>query len=172
MGKRSAAKVHTGSPKRSVSPRTAKKLKEDFTPSPIPSDVQQVYDQYEPKHKRVLLELRRLIFETAKQDGRIGALEETLKWNEPAFLTTTTKSGSTLRIGYSKLSRTPALFVSCSTPLLQRLKQMDTSYQLDYFGLRDIAVPEITETNKKMLQTCILKTLTYHLDKKKKKTTS
>lgn len=138
----------------------------------IPPSVKEVLEKnYSEKDRRILLELRGLIFETAQLDARIGTLTETLKWGEPAYLTQETKSGSTLRLGYSKLSQTPAMFVSCSTPLLQIFKEIDKERVLKYYGLRDIAVPQITEVNKKVLQTCMLKTLTYHLDKKKKNST-
>lgn len=144
-----------------------------FNPPPIPSKVQTVFDSYESATERqVLLELRKLIFATAQSDDRIGPLTETLKWGEPAYLTEATKAGSTLRLGHSKLSNSPAMFVSCSTPLLKTLQKLDGSGVLSYHGLRDIAVPQVTAENKAMLQTCILHTLTYHLNKKDAKSPS
>jgi hypothetical protein len=40
---------------------------------------------------------------------------------------------------------------------------------LDCQGLRDIGVTKVTEQNRAMLQTCMVKTLTYHLEKKDQK---
>lgn len=143
---------------------SSKHAKEDV-PN-IPPKVKEAYEKYKEADRAVLLQLRDLVFITAGSDNRIGELTETLKWGEPAFLTEETKSGSTLRLGYSKLSKSPALFVSCSTPLLTTLKDLDSARSLEYHGLRDITVPKITSRNKEMIRTCILKTLTYHLDKK------
>lgn len=134
----------------------------------MPSVVANVYNTaYDEAERRVLLALRNLILQTAAEDERIGPLTETLKWGEPAFLTEETKSGSTLRLGRSSLSKTPALFVNCSTPLLAHLQEIDQGGVLEYHGLRDIAVPEITSRNRSMIQTCIRRTLTYHLERKK-----
>lgn len=47
-----------------------------------------------------LAHLRRLIFFVAAQDERIGELEETLKWGVPAYLTSVSKSGTTIRIDW------------------------------------------------------------------------
>lgn len=147
--------------------KSSNSSKTDAEGAKIPPEVLKAYEKYKDDDRQVLLELRHLVIKTARDDNRIGKLTETLKWGEPAFLTDETKAGSTLRLGYSKLSNSPALFVSCSTPLLMTLKELDTAGVLQYHGLRDIAVPNITSKNTGMIQTCILKTLTYHLDKKK-----
>jgi hypothetical protein len=47
-----------------------------------------------------LAHLRRLIFFVAAQDEHIGGLEETLKWGVPAYLTSVSKSGTTIRIDW------------------------------------------------------------------------
>ena len=49
-----------------------------------------------------LLALRELIFRTAAETPGVGEIEETLKWGEPAYVTTASKSGSTIRIGWKK----------------------------------------------------------------------
>lgn len=43
--------------------------------------------------------LRRLVIETAGETDGVDALEETLKWGEPSFVT---KNGSTLRMDWKK----------------------------------------------------------------------
>ncbi len=60
--------------------------------------VEAVFSTYPKPIKAKLLALRRLIFDTAKTTSGVGALEETLKWGQPSYLTTETKSGSTIRI--------------------------------------------------------------------------
>jgi len=46
-----------------------------------------------------LLDLREMIFDIAQKTPGVGAIEETLKWGQPAYLTPVTKSGSTIRLG-------------------------------------------------------------------------
>jgi hypothetical protein len=60
--------------------------------------VDAVFKAYPAPIRSKLLALRRLIFDTAKATRGVGALEETLKWGQPSYLTTETKSGSTIRI--------------------------------------------------------------------------
>ena len=57
-----------------------------------------VFDGYPRAVKAKLLALRRLIFDTAKTTKGVGTLEETLKWGQPSYRTTETRSGSTIRI--------------------------------------------------------------------------
>ena len=51
-----------------------------------------------------LLRLRGLILDIASADPDIGPLEETLKWGQPAFLTSDSGSGTTVRIHRHKQS--------------------------------------------------------------------
>jgi hypothetical protein len=57
-----------------------------------------VFAAYPKPLKAKLLALRRLILDTAATTTGVGALEETLKWGQPSYLTAATKSGSTIRI--------------------------------------------------------------------------
>ncbi len=67
--------------------------------------------------KEGLLALRRLIFETAAQTPGVGALKETLKWGQPAYLTPETRSGSTIRLGVPKQGGF-ALYAHCQTTII------------------------------------------------------
>ena len=62
--------------------------------------VAETFDSYPPNMRRALLALRSLIFETAASTDGVGVLEETLKWGEPAYLTSESRSGSTVRIAW------------------------------------------------------------------------
>jgi hypothetical protein len=55
--------------------------------------VAQVFAQYPRKMKQKLLFLRSLIFSIAAETEKVGLLEETLKWGEPAYLSRTRKVG-------------------------------------------------------------------------------
>jgi hypothetical protein len=72
-----------------------------------------------PESVTGLLELRRLILETAVETDGAGKIVETLKWGQPSYLTEKPKSGTTIRIAKdgSELGDI-ALYVSCSTSLV------------------------------------------------------
>ena len=62
---------------------------------PTPFEDPQVaahFAAYPAAVKKKMLSLRELIFEVAAQSPAMGALEETLKWGEPAYLTAQSKS--------------------------------------------------------------------------------
>lgn len=135
----------------------------------IPIKVLRVFSSYQTDHQTILLKIRQLIFETASTDKCIGPLTETLKWGEPAYLTEETKSGSTLRLGISKDSQGPAVFVSCNTALIQNFKQLGSD-SLSFIPPREISFPEWKDDVCEALRRCIYMTLTYHLNKKSKVT--
>ena len=64
--------------------------------------VARVFNRYPKKMKQKLMRLRQLIFDVAAKTKDVGQLEETLKWGEPAYLTSQTKSGSLIRIDAKK----------------------------------------------------------------------
>lgn len=64
-----------------------------------------------------LMDLRALIFDVASDTPQAGAVEEALRWGQPAYLTPSTKSGSTVRLGVPKQGGF-ALFVHCQTSLI------------------------------------------------------
>ena len=54
-------------------------------------EVVEVFDSYPESIRLKLMFLRQLIFEVAAENKTIGKIEETLKWNEPSYLTTQSK---------------------------------------------------------------------------------
>ena len=91
----------------------------------------------EPLRAR-LLALRRLIFDTARTTGGVGALEETLKWGQPSYLTSETKSGSTIRIDRVKSAANRyAVFFHCQTDLVETFRELYPT-ELSYGGNRSI----------------------------------
>jgi len=63
-----------------------------ITRNPI---VEDVFSAYPDDVKDQMIKLRKLVFDTAKEIDHVNAIEETLKWGEPSYLT---KIGSTLRM--------------------------------------------------------------------------
>lgn len=127
--------------------------------------MQAVFDSYPPQLRKALLALRQLIITTAVNTPGVGALEETLKWGEPAYLTTQSKSGSTLRIDRKKNQDRYAIYFNCNTTLVDTFRSMfPHSFTFEgnralVFALRD-ALPQ------EDLAFCIAIALTYHLKKK------
>ncbi len=110
-----------------------------------------------------LLALRELVLETANENPAIGPLEETLKWGEPAFLTSTTKSGTTIRINrHNKDDNQYAMYVHCQTDLLDRYRQLygDT---LTFDGNRAVVFNIAEKPPIEAVKHCIAMALTYHL---------
>ena len=130
-------------------------------------DVERIFNSYSAPLKVRLLSLRTLIFKTAAANKAIGPLEETLKWGQPSYLTSRTKSGTTLRIGaIGKDDKHYGLFVHCQTSLVATYKELYPD-QLIFEGKRCIRVDLEQDPPTDILRHCIELALTYHLHKRK-----
>lgn len=110
-----------------------------------------------------LMELRRLILDTVRDNPAIGPLEETLKWGEPAFLTSATGAGTTVRINRHKKSADQyAFYVNCRTDLIERYKQLYGD-QLTFDGNRAVVFDISAQLPVDPVRHCIAMALTYHL---------
>lgn len=93
-----------------------------MTPFSDPAVVQAFDAAPLPVRKRLLV-LRELILKTAAANAGVGDIEETLKWGEPAYLTTASRSGSTIRMGWKPGSPDRyALYFNCKTDLIETFK--------------------------------------------------
>ena len=112
--------------------------------------------------------LRALIFETAAATEGVGALEETLKWGQPSYLTRETGSGSTVRIDRVKGApgRT-AVYFHCQTDLVPTFRQLYPD-EMTYGGNRAIEFGPDEPLPIEALRHCIALALTYHLRKKRR----
>lgn len=128
--------------------------------------VKQKFNSY-PKHIKPKMEnLRKLIYEVAENTDGAGELEETLKWGEPAYLTSKTKSGTTIRIDWKpKSPEQIAMYVNCKTTLISTFRSL-FSDDLNFEENRAIVFPVKRPIPKKQLMICIRMALRYHLDKK------
>ena len=121
--------------KKSAAKRVARKPSPNFRDSAVDS----VFKAYPKPLKAKLLALRRLIFDTASATTGVGALEETLKWGQPSYLTTETKSGSTIRIDQVKSAANQyAVYFHCQTDLVETFRELYPT-ELSYGGNRSIA---------------------------------
>lgn len=124
------------------------------------SDVARVFESYPAALRRRLLRLRALIFDTAAGLG-VGPLEETLRWGEPAYVTTT-GSGSTIRINRRRQNpRQYAMYFHCRTSLVDTFR---TAFPgtFTFEGSRAIVFDEGDRVPVRELAVCIETALTYH----------
>jgi hypothetical protein len=130
------------------------------------SEVQTVFNSYPQKVKSKLLYLRQLIFDTASEIENIGEIEETLKWGEPSYLTSKSKSGSTIRIAWKETQAEQySMYFKCTANLVPAFR--DKYSQLFRFGgNRSIDFKLNDEIPVRELKQCIALALTYHHNKK------
>lgn len=124
------------------------------------------FSAYPPKFRRKLLALRKLILETAEVTEGVGEIEETLKWGEPAYLTSQSKSGSTIRIDWKESApREYAMYFHCQTNLIETFRKRFPD-EFTYDGKRRIVFGENDPVPVEALSSCIAVALTYHRNKK------
>jgi hypothetical protein len=133
----------------------------------IDNEVNQIYGAYPKIVRDKLLTIRELIFDLASSNKSIGEIEETIKWGEPSYLTSKTKSGSTIRLGWNASKPEQfAIYFNCKTTLVDSFKEMfGTTFK--YAGNRCIWFNLNDQVPMKELSICLSLALTYHLDKKK-----
>ena len=129
--------------------------------------VDAVFGAYPKPLKTKLLALRRLIFDTARTTKGVGALEETLKWGQPSYLTPETKSGSTIRIDQVKSAANRyAVYFHCQTDLVETFRELYPT-EFSYGGNRSILLNAEDAVPEQALRHCVALALTYHLNKRK-----
>jgi len=128
-------------------------------------DVRAVFAAY-PRETRVrLLNLRNLIPETAATTQGAGEIEETLKWGQPSYLTSTTKSGTTIRIDAVKGDPTRyALYVNCQTNLIEIFRELYPD-ALSLEGNRAVLFNVADTFPHDIISHCVSLALTYHRNK-------
>lgn len=125
-------------------------------------DVAQKIARYPLKAQAQLRLLRELILEVAAKTPGVGSIDETLKWGEPAYLTTASKSGSTIRIDWKPADPDHvALYFICHTQLVDQFRSMFGAL-LAFEGDRAILIGLEDALPVAELRECISLALTYH----------
>ena len=120
------------------------------------------FASYPPHVRRRLMELRELILTTADATSEVGALEETLKWGEPAYLTSETRAGSTIRIEWKNARPDEyAMYFNCKTSLVEHFRSL-FPYDFRFEGNRALVFELDASLPQDALQFCIAAALTYH----------
>ena len=125
-------------------------------------EVSAVYNSYPQKMRESLLYLRELIYEVASDEEDEISIEETLKWNEPSYLT---PNGSTIRLAWRKSKPEEyGIFFNCKTKLIPTFREL-FSDRFSFEGDRAILFKIDDKIAIKELKYCILLSLTYHCRK-------
>jgi len=136
-------------------------------PAPIESaDVAAVFASYPEAVRPRLFALRQLILDTAEETSGVGAIEETLKWGQPAYLTSETGSGSTIRIAPTgpKSGHDYAMYFICHTDLVATFEHMFGDV-FTYERNRALLFEVGDNIPKAQLRECVAMALTYHRSK-------
>jgi hypothetical protein len=124
-------------------------------------------DAHPVASRRQLLALRKLILDTARTTEGVGPLDEALKWGQVSFLTSASKSGSTIRIDRVKSAENQvAVYFHCQTNLVGTFRERYP--ELSYSGNRAILLDAEKKLPEAKLRHCVALALTYHLAKRKK----
>jgi hypothetical protein len=150
--------------------KRVKKIPPPRSANPRNPKVAVAFSNYPEPIKSRLLALRRLILETAQTTEGVGTLEEALKWGQVSYLTTESKSGSTIRIDQIKSETRPAanqyaVFFHCQTNLVETFRELYP--ELSYSGNRAILLSAAEKLPEASLRHCIALALTYHRSKRK-----
>ena len=109
----------------------------------------------------VLLRLRELVFEVARELSAVGELDESLKWGEPAYRPRN-GAGTTVRIDWKE--RDPefvAVYVPCQTDLIERWRGR-FSELFEFEGNRAVKLRWREPLPEYALRACLHDALTYH----------
>lgn len=130
--------------------------------------VRTVFEACDEPARACLLDLRRLILETAMVTEGVGAITETLKWGQLAYLPTTPRIGTTIRIDHDRASPDMcSLFVHCQSGLIDSFRQYYPTI-FTYCEKRSLSFSINEPMPKNELRHCIALALTHHLRKRKK----
>jgi len=119
-----------------------------------------------PKAPRLkLLNLRELIFEAALA-SETGPLEESLKWGQPAYRPLASRTGTTIRLGWTDaIPERISMYVPCQTTLVDSYRERFPD-AAQYDGNRAIHFNGGTTIDKNVLHQIATMALTYHRAKR------
>jgi len=121
--------------------------------------VESVFENYPSEVQLKMMGLRQLILNTASETEGVSALEETLKWGEPSYLT---KGGSTIRIDWKPSKPDEyAMYFNCKSKLVDTFKELYRE-ELTFNGNRAIVLKVSDDIPANELKCCIELALAYH----------
>lgn len=129
----------------------------------LPTDVASAFAGYPEPIRADLLRLRRLVLDSAAELEHVGPIEETLRWGQPSYLTTTSMSGSTIRLAPAPVDShyDYGMYFICRTNLIESFKHMFGD-KFTYEGTRGILFEVDQVIPEEELKECVAIALTYH----------
>lgn len=113
--------------------------------------------------RKRLLGLRELIYDVAASTKGVGEIEETLRWGEPAYLTSASKSGSLIRIDILKsMPSHYAMYFHCQTNLIDSFKS-EFPGVFRYSQNRAVIFEEKQSLPVDAIRACVTLALTYRM---------
>jgi hypothetical protein len=129
-----------------------------------------IFRTYPAPLRARLMVLRDLVFDVAAKTTGVGALQETLKWGQPSYLTAETGSGTTIRIDRVKANEGRcAMYFHCQSGLVETFRELYPD-SFVFEGKRAIVFEATDRVPVRALRHCIGLALTHHLRKKSGKT--
>lgn len=123
-------------------------------------DVQAAVDAASPEARQGMLKLRELILSIGNDLPEIGTLTETLRWGQPAYITSR-RAGASLRLGIPKTGGF-ALYTHCQTSLIADFAAAFTNMD-SVEGTRAIHFTNASQIDPIRHGMLIKSILTYHL---------
>lgn len=129
---------------------------------PVPGLIAEALSRHPEPVRARLLELREMVFAVAAETDGVGALTETLKWGEAAYLTEASKSGTTIRLGALKSAPEDcAVLLNCRTTLVETFRPHFAD-SCAFEGNRALIVSTTAALPREPLRLCLRAALTYH----------
>lgn len=126
-------------------------------------NIAELFSDYSGDVAKGLLHLRTMIYEEAQANPNIDALEESLKWGQPSYVSKN-RAGTPIRLGVEKKSPgTFGLYVNCSTNLIETVKHIYGD-KFTYDGNRGILFHQKDALPEDALRHIINLALAYHLN--------
>ena len=126
--------------------------------------IEDIYNTYPTNIQKKCLQLRTLIFDIASNHSEIGPIEETLRWNEPTYIPSQSKSGSMIRIHHKQNKPYDfALYFLCNTSLIDQFKEQYPN-SFTFGGNRALEFMVNDPLPLKEIKNCMYQALTYYLD--------
>jgi len=134
-----------------------------MNPPKMPQNVTDVFARLPAPVKARLLAIRGLIFQLSDGMDSVGPLTETLRWGEPAYLTQTSKSGTTIRLGRTRSApQDAAIFFHCQTSLVEEFR-MQFADQFYFEKNRAVIILHDRPLPENAVRVCLARALSYHL---------
>jgi len=129
------------------------------------ADIAAKFATYSEGARQMLLTIRAWVFELANDKVKVGKIDESLKWGEPAWRPKS-GSGTTIRADWKAKSPDQVMiFFDCKTDLIDRTRSL-LSADLTCEGNRAIILPINSPLPEDAIKTALGWALSYHLDRK------